>query len=437
MKLTGEMGEFRRDPLGLLERLAAEQGDVARMRMGLSRVVVLSHPALVEEVLVTQNQHFRKNPATRRLGSLIGRGLLSSDGEEWKRQRRVTQPAFHRARIAALSDVMVKYTARLLDGWRVGEVRDVQQEMMELTLQIACKSLFGAEVAEDLQVVREAMTVVGDHFLSRFTSLLFLLPDGVPTPGNRRYLHAVRDLDRLVYHIIESSHGDRGDLLSLLLESGLTPKEVRDEVMTFFLAGHETTSLALTWSLYLLSLRPAAWTRLKSEVDDVLAGRLPTVDDVPKLPYAKAIVDEALRMYPPAYLQGRQALKDVSIGGHPLKRGTTLLMSQWLIHHDPRFYADPMCFTPERWLDGALAASLPRFAYFPFGGGQRQCIGNAFAQLEAQLVLATLAQRVDLQLIQDQRIEPLALITLRPRYGVRMTISALRPQSVPLPAATP
>jgi cytochrome P450 len=435
MKLTGAMGEFRRDPLGLLERLAREQGDVAHMRMGLSHVVVLSHPALVEEVLVTQNQHFRKNPATRRLGSLIGRGLLSSDGEEWKRQRRVTQPAFHRARIAALSDVMVKYTARLLDGWRVGEVRDVQQEMMELTLQIACTSLFGAEVASDLEVVREAMVVVGDHFLSRFTSLLFLLPDGVPTPGNRRYLKAVHDLDHLVYRIIQESDGDRGDLLSLLLESGLTPKEVRDEVMTFFLAGHETTSLALTWSLYLLSQRPEAWARLKAEVGEVLDGRLPTVDDVPRLPYAKAVVDEALRMYPPAYLQGREALRDVSIGGHPIKRGTTLLMSQWLIHHDPRFYADSGSFAPERWLDGALAASLPRFAYFPFGGGQRQCIGNAFAQLEAQLVLASLAQRVDARLIEDQRIEPLALITLRPRYGVRMAITALRPQPAELAAA--
>jgi cytochrome P450 len=172
-------------------------------------------------------------------------------------------------------------------------------------------------------------------------------------------------------------------------------------------------------------------------VIEVLGGRLPTVHDVPKLPYAKAIVDEALRMYPPAYLQGRQALKNVSIGGHPLKRGTTLLMSQWLIHHDPRFYADPKSFMPERWLDGTLAASLPRFAYFPFGGGQRQCIGNAFAQLEAQLVLASLAQRVELQLLGDQRIEPLALITLRPRYGVRMTISALRAQPLQPAAATP
>jgi cytochrome P450 len=423
MKLTGEMGEFRRDPLGLLERLAREQGDVAHMRLGLSRVMLFSHPTLVEEVLVTHNHHFRKNPATRRLSVLLGQGLLSSDGEDWKRQRRVTQPAFHRARIVALAVVMVDHTRRLLDGWQmVGEERDVLQEMMELTLQIACRSLFGAEVAEDVEVVRSAMAVVGEHFLSRFTSLLFLLPDSVPTPGNRRFLRAVAQLDRLVYRIIDAPGGDQSDLLSLLLASGLSPKEIRDQVMTFFLAGHETTSLALTWSLYLLSQQPDVWQRLQGEVDSVLDGQLPVADDAARLPYTRAVVDEALRMYPPAYLQGRQALRDCTIGGRPIKRGTTLLMSQWLIHHDPRFFDDPWTFRPERWLDG-LAARLPRFAYFPFGGGQRQCIGYAFAQLEAQLVLACLAQRVDFALAPDQRIESQALITLRPRYGVRMTVT--------------
>jgi cytochrome P450 len=301
---------------------------------------------------------------------------------------------------------------------------------MELTLQSACKGFFGASVASDLQVVRAAMAVVGEHFLSRFTSLLFLMPDWVPTVGNRRYLRAVADLDRLVYRIIHESAGDQGDLLSLLLESGLSPGEVRDEVMTFFLAGHETTSLALTWSLYLLSLHPGAFGRLQSEVDKVLDGRPPGAGDVARLPFTRAVVEEALRMYPPAYVQGRQTLRDVSIGGRVLRRGTTVLMSQWLIHHDPRFYDSPWAFQPERWLDGTLSARLPRFAYFPFGGGQRQCIGNAFAVLEAQLVLASLAQRVSFELVPDQRIEPLALITLRPRYGVQMKIAAVRGQKV-------
>ncbi len=258
MKLTGEMGAFRRDPLGMLERCAKEHGDLARIRFGLNRAVILSHPALVEEVLVARNQSFRKNPATRRLGTLVGRGLLSSDGEAWRRQRRLTQPAFHRARVNAMAEAIVDYALRQLATWQPGETRDIHREMMELTLQIACKTLFGAEVAADMQVVREATTVVGEHFLSRLRSLLFLLPDWVPTPGNVRFLRAVHQLDALIYRFIGERCEDRGDLLSMLLASDMSPTEVRDEVMTFFLAGHETTALALTWALYLLALHRSA-----------------------------------------------------------------------------------------------------------------------------------------------------------------------------------
>ncbi|HEY3062625.1 MAG TPA: cytochrome P450 [Chloroflexota bacterium] len=434
MKLTGEMGAFRRDPLGMLQRVAREQGDFAPIRFGLSRAVIVSQPALVEEVLVTRNQWFRKNPGTRRLGSLLGHGLLSSDGEAWRRQRRLTQPAFHRARVNAASEVIVDYTLRQAATWQPGDVRDIHQEMMELTLQIACKTLFGAEVAADLAVVREATTVVGAHFLSRLTSLLFMLPDWVPTPGNRRYMRAIQQLDELVHRIIRQrgTSGTSGnDLLSMLLESEMTDVEVRDEVMTFFMAGHETTALALTWALYLLALDRDATARVTHEVDTVLEGRAPTLDDVPSLAYARAVVDEALRMYPPAYMMGRQALIDCEIGGHSVKRGTTLLMSQWLIHHDARFFDDPWAFRPERWLE---AKALPRFAYFPFGGGQRQCIGNAFAQLEAVLVLASLLQRCSFEVAPNQRIEPQALITLRPKFGLRMVVGARRAAALPAAA---
>jgi cytochrome P450 len=312
--------------------------------------------------------------------------------------------------------------------WQPGEPRDIHQEMMELTLQIACKTLFGAEVAADLQVVRDATAVVGAHFLSRLRSMLFLLPDRVPTPGNLRYLRAVRQLDELIYRFIRERNEDRGDpstssggsLLSMLLESELSPTEVRDEVMTFFLAGHETTALALTWALYLLALHPETRDELRHEVHTTIGERPPSVEDVPNLPCTRAVVDEALRMYPPAYLQGRQALHDLTVGGQPVQKGTTLLMSQWLIHHDARFFDAPWEFRPQRWLDGTLLKQLPRFAYFPFGGGQRQCIGNAFAQLEAVLVLACIAQRTRLDLQPGQRIELQALITLRPKYGLRM-----------------
>jgi len=441
MKITGEMGEFRRDPLGLLERLA-RQGDFTRLRFGLNQAVLLSHPTLVEEVLVTHNQYFRKSPGTRRLGSLLGNGLLSSDGEAWLRKRRLTQPAFHREKVTIAGQVMVDYSQRLLDHWTPGAEFDVQQQMMELTLQIACKTLFGAEVAEDVQIVRNAMVVVGDHFLSRLTSLLFLVPDGVPTPGNRRYLAAVSELDRLVYRIIrDHAAQDRDDsLLSMLLGArstedgaGLSDHEIRDEVMTFFLAGHETTALATSWAAYLLATSPEKRERLFDEVDSVLQGRAPTVDDVPKLRYTRAVVDEALRLYPPAYLQGRQALRDCVIGGQPITRGTTLLMSQWVIHRDQRFWDQPTAFVPERWLDGMLLKRLPRFAYFPFGGGQRQCIGNAFAHLEAVLILACIAQRFQLDLVSDAPPATQALITLRPKYGIRMRAQ----QRVPSQHASP
>jgi cytochrome P450 len=431
VKLTGEMGAFRRDPLGMLERCQRDQGDFAPIRFGFNRVVIVSRPAWIEEILVTHNQWFRKNPATRRLGSLIGRGLLSSDGEAWRRQRRLTQPAFHRARVAAASEAIVEYTERQIEAWHDGEERDVHQDMMELTLVIACKTLFGADVAADLAIVREATAEVGSHFLSRLTSMLILLPDSVPTPGNLRYQRAVANLDALVYRIIRERKSGGDDLLSMLLESDMTDTEVRDEVMTFFMAGHETTALALTWGLYLLALNPRARERLFDEVDRVLQGRRPTLDDVPNLAYTRAVVDEALRMYPPAYLIGRQALRDCVIGGHEVKRGTTLLMSQWLTHHDARFFDEPWTFQPERWLDGSLVKRLPRLAYFPFGGGQRQCIGSAFAQLEAALVLACLAQRTSLDLVDDQRIATQALITLRPKYGLRMTVGARRVAGVP------
>lgn len=432
---SGYMGEFRRDPLGLLEAVA-RHGDAVVFRFGLSHLVLFNHPRLIEEVLVTHAQDFRKSDGTRRLRSLLGDGLLTSDGETWRRQRRLSQPAFHRARIAGYADTMVADACHMLDTWRDGETRDVHQDMMELTLQIACQTLFGVDVAEDVGVVRAASEVLGLHFQSRMTSLLFLLPDTVPTPGNRRYQAAVRALDELVYRIIAERRRDgtdRGDLLSMLLqardteaaagsEAWLSDREVRDEVMTFLLAGHETTALTLAWACYLLDQNPATADRLWDELDRELGGRPPRLDDLPRLRYLDAVVSETLRLYPPAYLTGRQALRDVTIGEYHLPRGVAVLISQWVMQRDTRYFDDPTAFRPERWLDGRLARELPRFAYFPFGGGQRQCIGNTFALLEANLVLATLLQRVRPRLVPGHPIEPFAVITLRPRFGIRMTL---------------
>jgi cytochrome P450 len=433
------MRSFRDDPLGLLVA-CARQGDAVSFRFGLTRVMLVSQPALIEEVLVAHAQDFRKSDGTRRLRSLIGDGLLTTDGATWRRQRRLAQPAFHRARIEAYARTMVEQAVGMLDTWRDGDVRDVHQEMMELTLRIACATLFGADVSADLPAVRAANLVLGEHFQSRLSSLLFLLPDSVPTPGNRRYQAAVGVLDGIVYRIIAERRRngvDRGDLLSMLLaardaeptpgsQAWLSDHEVRDTVMTFLLAGHETTALTLAWACYLLDQNPAAAERLQAEVEHELDGRTPGLTDLPRLRYLDAVVSETLRLYPPAYLIGRQALRDLSIGGYPVRRGSTVLISQYVIQRDPRWFCEPDAFLPERWLDGTLARDLPRFAYFPFGGGQRQCIGSTFAQVEANLLLAVLAQRVRLRLVPGHSVQPQAVITLRPRSGIRMTVTRAR-----------
>jgi cytochrome P450 len=431
--LLGLLPELSRDPLGLLTRCTRDYGDFVRVRLGLSRAVLIGHPDLVEEVLIARNHDFRKNLGTRRLGSLIGQGLLLSEGDFWLRQRRLMQPAFHRQRVAAMAGAMTGAAVEMLQSWRAGQVRDIGQEMTELTLRIVGRALFGTDVGADLDRIRGSSRAMTEHFLSRLYTLMILVPDSVPTPGNLRYRRAVRDLERLVYRILgerrsSGLHGD--DLLGMLLSardddgSGMTDRQLRDEVMTLLLAGHDTTALALTWAWVLLAQHPPAEARLQAEVDAVLDGRLPTAADVARLSHVEHVLTETLRLYPTAWAIGREAVRDTTIGGQRVARGTTVLMSPWVIHRDPRFYDAPDEFRPERWADG-LAGRLPRYAYVPFGAGQRVCIGSGFAQLEAVLLLASIAQRFRLELADPaQPIEPLPVVTLRTRQPVRMKLSA-------------
>ena len=437
--LLGLLPELSRDALGLLTRCTRDHGDFVRVRLGLSRAVLIGHPDLVEEVLVTRNHDFRKNIGTRRLASLLGKGLLLSEGDFWLRQRRLMQPAFHRQRIAALSDTMVDATVAMLDGWQAGEVRDISQEMTELTLRIVGRTLFGTDVGEDLARIRNSSQAMTEHFRSRLYTLMILVPDSIPTPGNLRYGRAVRDLERLVYRIIGERRATRqrgDDLLDMLLSArdedgrGMSDRQLRDEVMTLLLAGHDTTALALTWAWVLLAQHPAAEARLHAEIDAAVGRRLPNAADVARLSYVEHVVAETLRLYPTAWAIGREALRDTEIGGQPVARGTTVLMSPWVIHRDPRFYDAPDEFRPERWSDG-LTARLPRYAYVPFGAGQRVCIGSGFAQLEAALLLTTVAQRFRLELADPTSpVEPLPVVTLRARHSVPMRLSA-RPQGDP------
>jgi cytochrome P450 len=435
--LLGLLPELTRDALGLLTRCTRDYGDFVRIRLGLSPTVLIGHPDLVEEVLVTRNHDFRKNLGTRRLASLLGKGLLLSEGDFWLRQRRLMQPAFHRQRIAALGDAMVGAAVAMLDGWQAGEVRDISQDMTELTLRIVGRTLFGTDVGEDLARIRRSSQAMTEHFRSRLYTLMILVPDSIPTPGNLRYGRAVRDLEHLVYRILgeRRASGQRSDdLLDMLLSArdedgrGMTDRQLRDEVMTLLLAGHDTTALALTWAWVLLAQHPAAEARVHAEIDAALGERLPSATDVARLSYVEQVVTETLRLYPTAWAIGREAVRDTQIGGQRVARGTTVLMSPWVIHRDPRFYDAPDEFRPERWSDG-LAARLPRYAYVPFGAGQRVCIGSGFAQLEAALLLTSVAQRFRLALADPTSpVEPLPVVTLRARHPVPMKLTARRPE---------
>ena len=429
--LLGNLGDFQRDQLGFYATCARDFGDIVPVRFGPRRALLLYHPDAIEEVLVTRSRDYIKSPGTRLLRSLLGEGLLISEGATWLRQRRLVQPAFHRQRVAAYGEVMTAYTERRLADWKDGQVLDVHAEMMSLTQAIVAQTLFGADVSEDADAAAEASQVLMEDFGVRLRSFR-LVPRWVPTPANRRSARAIRDLDRVVFRIIaarRSGGKDRGDLLSILLHaqdaddgSRMTDRQVRDEVMTLFMAGHETTAVALSWSWYLLGQHPEVDARLAEELRTVLGGRLPTVADLPRLTYTERVVTESMRLYPPAYAMGRQAVRATEVGGLPVARGVIAVLPTWVVHRDPRWFHEPDAFRPERWED-ERTRRLPRYAYFPFGGGPRQCIGNAFAMMEAVLLLATVAQRFRLSLVPGQRVTPTPYVTLRPEPGVRMLVA--------------
>jgi cytochrome P450 len=428
----GAVAAFRRDQLGFYEACARDYGDVVETTMGPFRMLLIYHPDAIEELLVTRNRDFIKSPGVQLLRPLLGDGLLLSEGDTWLRQRRLVQPAFHRQRVAGYGEVMATLAARHAAAWSDGAVVELYGEMMAVTQAIVGKTLFDAEVSGgDAHEVAEAARVLAEDFGARLASLR-LIPDWVPTPRNIRSGRAIRRLDAMVNRIIaarRASGEDRGDLLSMLLQAEdaddgtrMTARQVRDEVMTLFLAGHETTAVTLSWTWYLLAQHPEADARLAAELGEVLGGRAPTVADLPRLAYAAMVVTEAMRLYPPAYGLGRQATRASELAGEPVAKGDIVVAPTWVVHRDARWFDEPEAFRPERWA-GDLAQRLPRFAYFPFGGGPRQCIGNAFAQMEAVLVLSAIAQRFRLSLVPGQRVTPTPYVTLRPEPGIQMRLA--------------
>jgi cytochrome P450 len=434
--LVGMALTLRRDPLEGMRAIAREYGDIVRFHVMGQERILLNYPDWINQVLVIQHNKFHKSELTRRVTvRMLGQGLLISEGEFWRRQRRLAQPAFHRSRVNDYASTMLELTESHLHNWRDREERNIGLEMTALTLAIAVRTLFGATLPEQARGVGRAMTFLMRYSLRR-QRLPFRIPETWPTPNNLRANRELEFIGSLVYGIIserqaEGNQNHHNDLLALLMgamdEDGtqMTPQQLHDETMTLFLAGHETTAQMLTWTWYALSQNPAVQARLEEELNDVLGGRPIQAADVPRLPYLHAVMNEILRLYPPAYIMAREVIEPCEIGGYTLRPTSTIIFSQWVMHRDPRFYDDPEAFRPERWLDG-LADRLPPGAYFPFGDGPRRCIGQGFAMLEAAVVIATLARRFRLQLAPSRPVVPEPLVTLRPRRGIQMTLRARR-----------
>jgi cytochrome P450 len=429
--LSGHLADLRRDALAFYTRCAREYGDVVSVRIGWKRAYLVNHPDLIEQVLVTDARNFTKHFGLRMNGLLLGNGLLTSEGDFWLRQRRLIQPAFLRERVAGYGPDMVALAARMVSSWHDGENRDVHADMTRLTLEIAAKTMFGVDFTDrEGPAMSSALADIADTFRRRFYSL-FRMPVLVPTPANLRLRRAVRRLDDILFGLIEQRKhgGDRADLLSILLRAHgegnerMTDRQLRDEAMTLFLAGHDTTALTLSWGLYLLAQHPEVTDRLTAELRDVLGGRPPAVADLPRLRYTDMVVHEVMRLYSAAYIVGRRSIGPCALGDYQLPAGSTVLVSQWVMHRDPRFWEEPESFRPERWADGS-AQRVPKFAYFPFGGGPRVCIGSSFAMLEAVLVLATVVQRFRFTRLPGPEVRPRPTITLRPDGAIELVLRA-------------
>lgn len=427
---------FSRDPLEFLTNVTRRYGDVARFTNGAQDYVVINHPDYIKDVLVTHNADFMKGRGLQRAKRLLGEGLLTSEPPLHRRQRRLAQPAFHKSRIATYASMMVDYTLRMeRERWRTGQTLDIAQEMMHLTLAIVGKTLFDTETEAEAEEVREALTATMESF-TRFMLPFAELLDRLPLPATRRFEQARARLDAIIYGMINERRGsseDRGDLLSMLIMAqdeeedgqGMTDEQLRDEAMTIFLAGHETTANALTWTWYLLSQHPEVEAKLHAEVDAVLNERPPGHDDLPALRYTEMVLAESMRLYPPAWILGRRALKDYEVGGFHIPAGSIVVLSPYVMHRDARYFPEPERFDPERWRTEAKEAR-PAFSYFPFGGGPRRCIGEGFAWMEGILVIATLARAWRMRLIPGHVVQTQPMVTLRPKHGMRMKIERRR-----------
>jgi cytochrome P450 len=419
------------NPIFLFQHLAETYGDIAHYKLGHHHIVFLNHPEYIREVLVVQNENFIKERTVQRSKMLLGEGMITAEGAAHRAQRLASQPAFHRQRIVEYAGIMVEEAVHIRDSWRAGGQRDIAADMMHLTLNVVARTLFAADLREEVYELAAAINrIMGLYNFIVMLPMAEWLVHFRP-PGLAAFVRARNRIDAVVYRMIDAhrkSGIDRGSLLDLMLSASpandaKSRQSLRDQVITIFLAGYETVANALSWTWYLLSQNPDCELKLHQEVDAVLAERVPAFEDVSRLRYTENVMAESLRLYPPAWAMGRYALNDFALGDYFLPARTTVLISQFVTHRDPRYFPDPLRFDPDRFSAEAKARRA-KFTYFPFGAGARQCIGESFAWMEGVLILATFAQKWKLRLVPGHPVEPQPLITLRPKYGMQMVVEA-------------
>ncbi|MGE7766344.1 cytochrome P450 [Peribacillus sp. NPDC096540] len=437
--ISGHTKEFQKDVLGFLTRLSKEYGDVAKFRFGpFQNVYLISNPDLIKQILVTKQKSFVKSKDSNAIKPLVGDGILTSEKDVHMRQRRLIQPSFKKSHISNYAQDMIDITMDYISAWNNREERIITKDMMNISLGIISKTMFSMEFKDGYEVVGEPIESSLRIAVKRMRTLL-RLPLWVPTKINRKYKNAIQKLDTVIYSIIEKRREDaerHEDMLGILMEArddkdglGMSNQQVRDELMTIFLAGHETTANALSWTLYLLSQHPEVETKLFNEIDRVIGNRNPAPDDFMKLTYTQNIIWESLRLYPPIYIISRQVEADVVIEGYRFKKGDMFLISSYVMHHKPEYFDNPDSFIPERFENNYLK-TLPTYAYFPFSGGPRVCIGNHFAFMEAVLVLACISKTYRIKLAPDHHeVKPIPTLSLRPKRGLRMIVEERNEES--------
>jgi cytochrome P450 len=417
------------DPTKYFTELREKYGSAAHYKLGRHHIVYLNDPELIREVLVVQHANFIKERTQQRARNLLlGEGMITADGPKHRQQRQVAQPAFHRQRIPQHADEIVRRAVHLRHQLHPGDKRDLYVDMMHLSLDLVGRTLFNTDLGDEIRTLNKAVGNIMDVYnaIVLLPAINFLLK--IPMTPLRKFVHARDHLDAIVRRMIDEHrlglHGD-SDLLTMMLHAqdqmGWSDTDLRDQVVTVFLAGYETMAIALTWTWYLLSQHPEIETRMHAEIDCVLNGRLPTYEDLPQLKYCEMVLAEAMRLYPPAWAMGRQALEAFQLGPYSLPARTTVVISQFVTHRDPKLFPDPLRFDPERHTPEAKAARQ-RFSYFPFGMGPRQCIGEAFAWMEGVLVLSTIAQKFRFRLVEGHKVVAQPLFTLRPKYGMKMIV---------------